>query len=316
MAEDKKKEITPALIKELRERTGAGMADCKAALVEANGDIDKSVEIILKKGIVKAAARAGRVATEGEVRTQVAPDGRSGVIVEINCQTDFVARGAEFRDFVAKVVEVASKLPKGSDLGAQKYPSSDKTIDTVRQELVARSGENTVVRRWDRLDAKTPACLVHAYVHMGGKLAVLLTAEAPNDRAREAAPFRTFVDNCAMQVAAMHPLVVRREELSQAAVDKQKEIFQAQLKEEKKPEQAWPKIIDGKLAKWFTEVTLLGQDNVWDPGKGTIDKLRQELAKELGGEVKIHAFLRFALGEGIEKPAGDLAAEVAKLTGG
>jgi elongation factor Ts len=316
MADDKKKEVTAAMVKELRERTQAGMADCKAALVEANADLDKAVEVILKKGIVKAAARAGRIATEGEVRTWVSADGKNGVIVEINCQTDFVSRGDEFRAFVAKVVDVASKAPKGADLGAAKYPGTEKTIDDVRKELVAKTGENMVVRRWARLEAQSPKCLVHAYVHMGGKLAVLITAEAPNDAARAAAPFRTFVDNCAMQVAAMSPMVVQKSEISPKLIEKQKEIFQAQLKEEKKPEQAWPKIIEGKLAKWFTEVTLLGQDNVWDQGKGTVDKLRQELAKELGGEVKIHAFVRFSLGEGIEKKTDDLAEEVAKMTGG
>jgi elongation factor Ts len=311
-----KKEITAAMVKDLRERTQAGMSDCKNALVEAEGDMDKAVEVILKKGIVKAAARAGRVASEGEVRTLVSADGRHGVVVEVNSQTDFVSRGEDFKTFVAKVTEVASKAAKGADLNTQKFPGSDKSVDAVRQELVAKTGENVVVRRWDRLDATGPNGLVHAYVHMGGKLAVLLSIEAPNAPAATAAPFKAFADNCAMQIAAMNPMVVHKGELPQAQIDKQKEIFQAQLKEENKPEQAWPKIIEGKVAKWFTDVTLHGQDNVWDPGKGTIDKLRQELGKELGGEVKIVGFLRYALGEGIEKKSDDLAAEVAKMTGG
>jgi elongation factor Ts len=306
--------VTPAMVKELRERTQAGMADCKNALVEAGGEMEKAVEVILKKGIVKAAARAGRVASEGEVRTFVAADGKYGVIVEVNCQTDFVSRGDAFKDFVAKVTEVASKAEKGADLGALKYPGTDKTIDVVRQELVAKTGENMVVRRWERLDAEGPHSLVHAYVHMGGKLAVLLSAEAPTAAALKAGPFVQFIDNCAMQIAAMNPIVVHKDDISPALVAKQKEIFQAQLKEEKKPEQAWPKIIEGKVAKWFTEVTLLGQDNVWDQGKGTIDKLREELAKELGGEAKLHGFIRLNLGEGIEKKTDDLAAEVAKMT--
>jgi elongation factor Ts len=306
--------ITPAMVKDLRERTQAGMADCKNALVEAGGDMDKAVDVILKKGIVKAAARAGRVASEGEVRTFLAEGGNYGVIVEVNCQTDFVSRGDAFKDFVTKVTEVASKASKGSDLGALKYPGTEKTVDSVREELVAKTGENMVVRRWDRLDAKGTYGFVHAYVHMGGKLAVLLSVEAPNEVARKATPFLQFVDNCAMQIAAMNPMVVHKDEIAPHVVAKQKEIYQAQLKEEKKPEQAWPKIIEGKVAKWFTDVTLHGQDNVWDPGKGTIDKLRQELAKELGGEVKLHGFIRLSLGEGIEKKTDDLAAEVAKMT--
>jgi elongation factor Ts len=209
---------------------------------------------------------------------------------------------------------VASKAKAGTDLNTLPYPGSDKLIDVVRQELVAKTGENTVVRRWDRLDAKGAGGIVHAYVHMGGKLAVLLSIEAPTEAAAKAAPFTTFVENCAMQIAAMSPEVVHKGEVPGHRVEKQKEIFQAQLKEEGKPEQSWAKIIEGKVSKWFTEITLHGQDNVWDPGKGNIDKLRLELGKELGGEVKIHGFVRLALGEGIEKKTDDLAGEVAKLT--
>jgi elongation factor Ts len=306
--------ITAVMVKELRERTGAGMSDCKNALVEADADMEKAVEVILKKGIVKAAARAGRVATEGEVATWVASDRKRGVIVEINCQTDFVSRGDDFKAFVKNVHGVAAKAAPGVDLGAQKYPGTDKTIDAVRQELVAKTGENCVLRRWASLDAKEPGGLIHAYVHAGGKLAVLLHAEAPDPKSSDVL---AFVDNVAMQVAAMNPMVVRREDVAPGQVAKQKEIFEAQLKEEKKPEQAWPKILDGKIAKWFNEVTLLGQENVWDPPAGTIEKIRQELGKKVGGEVKVHSFVRFSLGEGIEKPpTEDLAAEVAKTIGG
>jgi elongation factor Ts len=307
--------VTPALIKELRERTSAGMSDCKNALVESEGDLEKAVEIILKKGIVKAAARAGKVASEGEVATWVSPDGKKGVIVEVNCQTDFVARGDDFKKFVSDVVSAASTLPKGSDLGAAKYPGGSKTIDEVRAELVGRIGENMVVRRWDTVEASDSG-IVQAYVHMGGKLAVLLAAAPPSADKRTDPDFKAFVENCAMQVAAMGPLVVNKNDLGQAQIDKQREIFQAQLKEEGKPEAAWPKIVEGKVAKWYTEVTLLGQDNVWDQGAGSVDKMRQELGKKLGGEVKLTGFVRFNLGEGIEKKTEDLAAEVAKTIGG
>jgi elongation factor Ts len=309
-------EVTATMVKELRERTQAGMADCKNALVEAGGDMEKAVEIILKKGIVKAAARAGRVATEGEVRTWISPDQKKGIIVEVNCQTDFVARGDDFKGFVSKVVEVAQGAKAGADLAALKFPGSDKTVDTVRQEMVAKTGENTVVRRWNVIEAKGKNSIVHAYVHMGGRIAVLIEADAPSADAAKNAEFREFVDNCAMQVCAMNPMVVAKSDVTEATIAKQKEIFQAQLKEEGKPEQAWPKIVDGKVAKWFTEVTLLGQENVWNQGAGTVDKVRQELGKRLGGEVKLERFTRFELGEGIEKKSDDLAAEVAKMTGG
>ena len=281
--------------------------------------MEKAVEIILKKGLAKAASRAGRIAAEGEVATWVAADGKRGVIVEINCQTDFVSRGDEFKGFVKSVIDVATKAPKGADLGAQTFPGTDKTVEQVRAEMVAKTGENTVVRRWGSLEAKESHGIVHAYVHVGGKLAVLVHAEAPDAKN---ADFKAFVDNVAMQIAAMNPMVVRQDEIAPAQIAKQKEIYEAQMKEEKAegklkaPEQAWPKIIDGKVAKWFTEITLLGQDNVWDPPAGTIDKIRQELGKKLGGEVKVHGFCRFSLGEGIEKKTEDLAAEVAKTIAG
>jgi elongation factor Ts len=309
--------VTMEAVKTLRERTQAGMNDCKNALTEADGDMDKAIEIIQKKGLAKAGVRAERVATEGEVRTWVSADKKRGVILEVNCQTDFVARGDDFKAFVTGVCEVAQKAVPGSDLNTAQFPGKSDTVDLVRQGFVGKTGENTVIRRWQRIEAKSPNAYVHAYVHMGGKLAVLIEAEAPSADALKNPEFTSFVDNCAMQIAAMSPIVVSKGELTQTQIDKQKEIFQAQLKEEGKPEAAWPKIIEGKIAKWYTEVTLLGQDNVWaGPEAGTVEKIRGELGKKLGGEVKLLHFTRFGLGEGIEKKTDDLAAEVAKLAGG
>lgn len=302
-------EITTSMVKELRERTQAGMGDCKSALVEAGGDIDKAVEVILKKGIVKAASRAGKVATEGEVRAVV--NGKTGVLVEVNCQTDFVSRGDDFRAFVTKVCDAAKTAKKGTDLNTLEH--AGKTIDAWRNEFIAKCGENVVVRRWDALETTAPNGIVHSYIHMGGKLGVLIVAEGPSPEATKSKDFTDFVENCAMQIAAMSPIVVRKEEVSAAQIAKQKEIFEGQLREEGKPEQAWPKIIDGKIAKWFTEVTLVGQEAVWDPSVGTIEKAAATLGAKLGGDVKLVTFVRFGLGEGIEKKTDDLAAEVAKL---
>ncbi len=339
--------VTPAMIKELRERTSAGMTDCKNALVEAEGDLEKAVEVILKKGIVKAASRAGKVAAEGEVATWTSPDGKKAVIVEINCQTDFVARGDDFRGFVKNVLEIASKLPKGKDIGGETYPGTDKTVDTIRQEMVGRIGENIVVRRWDVLEAPANG-VVHTYVHVGGRVGVLLAVQAPSADATKNADFTNFVENVSMQIAAMSPVVVDRSQIDADMLAKQKEIFQAQMQkdldeatarlaelekatdlspqelaaekkaaEQKKgpPAARWPQVIEGKVNKWYTEVTLLGQDNVWDPPAGSIDKIRQELGKKLGGDVKITGFVRFGLGEGIEKKVENLADEVAKTIG-
>jgi elongation factor Ts len=312
-------EITAGMVKELRERTQAGMSDCKNALVEASGDMEKAVEVLLKKGQSKAASRAGRVAAEGEVATWVSNDAKRGVMVEVNCQTDFVSRGDDFKGFVKNVLAVATKAPKGADLLTQTYPGTSKTVDQAREEMVAKTGENTVVRRWEAIEAKEAHGIVHAYVHAGGKLAVLVHMEGPDAKN---ADFKGFVDNVAMQIAAMNPSVVRRDDITKAQVDKQREIFQGQLEESERngektpPKDKWPGVIEGKITKWFSEVTLFGQENVWDPPAGTIDKMRQELGKKLGGEVKVHGFLRFSLGEGIEKKQEDLAAEVAKTIGG
>jgi elongation factor Ts len=310
-------DITASMVKELRARTQAGMAACKDALVEAGADMEKAVEIILKKGLVKAADRAGRIAAEGEVATWVSPDAKKGVIVEVNCQTDFVSRGDDFKGFVKNVLLVASTAAKGADLGTLPYPGSDRTVEATRAAIVAKSGENTVIRRWGQLEAKEPTSFIHTYVH-NGRVAVLVSIEGPDPKHPE---LRSFVDNVAMQIAAMSPTVVHKDHVAPADIDRQKDIFGAQMKEEhaagtlKAPEASWPKIIEGKIAKWFNEITLHGQDNVWDPAAGTVDKVRQELGRKLGGEVKIHGFLRYALGEGIEKKTEDLAAEVAKTIG-
>jgi elongation factor Ts len=318
------------------------------------GDEEKAVDVIQKKGLAKAAKRAGAIAAEGVIHSYIHAGSRIGVMVEVNCQTDFVARGDDFKTFVKNVLDVASKAKKGTDLGAEKYPGSDKTIDVIRQEAVGRIGENIVVRRWDALEASNENAVVHSYVHMGGKLAVLTAVEAPAGKKNDP-DFKAFVENIAMQIAAMNPLVVRKDQLSEADVAKQKDIYLGQMKEEQdginaqvkeletmtpeqrkeaadsdaqfeaalkklksglKPEAMWGKIVEGKVSKWYTEVTLLGQDAVWDPAVGTIDKARAELGKKLGGEVKIDAFVRFGLGEGIEKKTENLADEVAKTIAG
>ncbi len=300
-------EVTAKLVKELRDRTQAGMSTCKEALIEASGDIDKAIEILQKKREIKSASVAGKVATEGEVRTLVSNDKKRGTIVEVNCQTDFVSRGEDFQSFVGAALAVAAETPAGAKL-------SD-ALEQKRKDISGGTGENVVVRRWESLDAQGAGGVVVSYVHMGGKIGVLVSGEAHSADAAKDPAFLELLENCAMQIAAMTPTVVDKSQVSEADLAKQKDIFAGQLKEEGKPEAAWPKIVEGKVAKWFTEVTLLGQDNVWG-GEGTIDKIRQDLGKKLGGEVRIHSFFRYGLGDGIEKKVDDLAAEVAKMTGG
>jgi elongation factor Ts len=310
-------EITAQMVKALRDRTQAGMADCKGALVEAGGDEEKAVEIILKKGLAKSAKRAGAVATEGEVRAMVSPDAKTGVLVEVNIQTDFAARNEKFKAFVTDVTKVAMDAPEGANLDDVKYPATDKTVSQVRDELIAQIGEKITVRRAKKVTLTAPAGAVHSYVHLGGKIGVLVETTAGSTAVANNPEFKKFVDETAMQVVGMNAQYLSRAEVPKAEVDKQREIFAGQLREEAKPkpEAAWPKIIEGKLNKWFSEVCLLEQESVLVPGS-TIEQVRAKVAKEAGGDVEVKRFVRFERGEGIEKKSDDFAAEVAKMAGG
>jgi elongation factor Ts len=309
-------QVSMQQVKELRDRTQAGLNDCKSALVEASGDMEKAVEVILKKGLAKSAKRAGSLAKEGEVAVLIAKDGKSGTIAEVNIQTDFAARNEDFKQFVRAVVEAGTTAKEGSDLGAAPYPGGSGTIEENRQALVGKLGENITIRRWGRLRIDGPG-KVHSYVHMGGKIGVLMSAGTSADAVTKSPAFDKFVDDAAMQVAAMAPLNLSASEVPDDARAKQAEIFEAQLKEEGKvPEKQWPKVVEGKVAKWVKEVTLLEQPSVMD-GEKTVEQARQAASKDAGGDIQLTRFIRFEVGEGIEQPKGpDFADEVAKMAGG
>lgn len=305
-------QVTAQMVKELRERTQAGMADCKSALVEAEGDMEKAVEIILKKGLAKSAKRAGAIAAEGEVCSLVAEDRKSGVLVEVNIQTDFAARNDKFREFARNVTAVALTAEAGTNLDEAKYPGTDKTIAQVRDELIAQIGEKITVRRWEKLVADEG--FVADYVHLGGKIGVLVelaVAESLADKPE----VKQLAEDLAMHIAAMNPLYLDRDKVPASAVEKQKEIFEAQLREEGKPEAAWPKILEGKVAKWYSDVCLLEQESVTESGT-KVRAVVEKVAKAVGGTVAVRRFVRYERGEGIEKAADDFAAEVAKMAGG
>ena len=304
-------------VKELRERTQAGLNDCKGALTESGGDMEKAVEIILKKGLAKSAKRAGAVAAEGVVVAAVTPDSKRGVIVEVNIQTDFAARNPDFLAFADGVSKAALAAKPGSDLGAEKFPGGSATIEETRAALVGKLGENITVRRWESLSVDGPG-KVQSYVHMGGKIGVLLAVRAASDAVAKAAGFDKLADDSAMQIAAMAPLFLSSGEIPADAKAKQSDIFKAQLAEDPKapPAASHPKIIEGKLAKWAKEICLLEQPSVLE-GDKSVDQVRAAVAKELGGDITFSRFVRFERGEGIEKPQGDdFAAEVAKMAGG
>lgn len=310
--------INAQSIKELRERTSAGMSDCKSALVEAEGDMEKAVAIILKKGLAKSAKRAGAVAAEGEVRASVADDKRSATVVEVNIQTDFAARNDAFKEFVTKVLAVAEKSTHGADLHTEVLPGHGKTVGDVAIELTGKIGEKIQVRRWARVEvAEGKQGLAHAYVHLGGKIGVVLAVETDTAAVAAHPEVVKFIDDTAMQIAAMNPLVLTRADVAADLIEKQKVIFEGQLREDPKPkpESAWPKIIEGKFNKWYTEIALIEQESVVVAGN-SIDKLRAAAAKAAGGSVTITRFVRYERGEGIDKGSSDFAAEVAKMAGG
>ncbi len=309
--------ISPQAIRELRERTQAGMSDCKNALTEAEGDLEKAVELILKKGLAKSAKRAGAVASEGEVRAKLGENKQFATMVEVNIQTDFAARSEPFRHFVGEVLAVAEKSQPGSDLNGETL--NGKSIREGVIEITAKIGEKVDVRRWSKVSVPSgKKGFAHAYVHLGGKIGVIVAVETESEEATTHAEVLKFADDTAMQIAAMNPIVLRRDQMSADLVAKQREIGEAQLREDPrpKPEAAWPKIVEGKINKWFSDVVLLEQESVVVPGK-TIQQLSEIASQAIGSKVSILEFVRYERGEGIEKaPQADFASEVAKMAGG
>lgn len=304
--------ITAGMVKELREMTGAGMMDCKKALSETNGDMDAAVEFLRKNGQAKAEKKAGRIAAEGIVKT-VVKDDKLAAIVEVNSETDFVAKNDEFQGFVDVVVNqvVDSEAADMDAFMAEPWAAdSSKTVKDALVEKIAVIGENLNIRRFERLSAED-GCVV-SYIHGGGRIGVLIAAETDvvNDE------IKTALKNVAMQVAAMSPKYVSRDEVSQEYMEHEKEILLAQAKKEnpEKPENIIEKMIIGRLNKELKEICLLDQVYVQDSDL-TVAKYVDKVAKENGAKLSVKKFIRFETGEGIEKKVDDFAAEVAAQAG-
>ena len=299
--------ITASMVKELREMTGAGMMDCKKALNETNGDMDAAIEFLRKNGQAKAEKKAGRIAAEGIVKA-VVKDDKVAAIVEVNSETDFVAKNEEFQGFVDAVVnQVADSDAADMDAFMAEAWAADttKTVKDALVEKVAVIGENLNIRRFEKI--VTDGCVVD-YIHGGGRIGVLIEAEADvvNDEIKKC------LKNVAMQVAAMSPKYTSRAEVSQEYMDHEKEILLAAAKKEnpEKPENIIEKMIIGRLNKELKEVCLLDQAYVQDSDL-TVAKYVEKVAKENNANVTVKRFVRFETGEGIEKKQEDFAAEVA-----
>ena len=293
--------VTAEAVKTLRERTGAGMMECKKALVEANGDLDAAAEAMRKSGLAKADKKASRVAAEGVILIERSADGKSAAIVEVNCETDFVAREQDFGKFAAEVAKLAlTHKPADLDALSALKTSGGSTVDESRRALVAKIGENIGVRRFQLVNA---AAVVGTYLH-GTRIGSLVALKSGDD---------AVAKDVAMHVAAINPQYLAASEVPAADMAKEKEIQLEQMKLDpknaSKPADMLGKIIDGKLRKWVGDITLLGQPFVKD------DKLTVEaFLKKAGADIA--SFIRFEVGEGIEKKQEDYAAEVAKLARG
>ncbi|MGQ2902549.1 MAG: translation elongation factor Ts [Neoaquamicrobium sediminum] len=305
--------ISAAQVKQLRDMTGAGMMDCKAALAETNGDIEAAVDWLRKKGISKADKKAGRTAAEGLIG--VASEGTSAVVVEVNSETDFVARNDAFQDIVRNVAQVALATDGSVDaVAAATYSGSQKSVSDTIKDAIGTIGENMSLRRSAKLSVSNGA--VATYVHNAvvenlGKMGVLVAVETTGD----ADAARAFGRQVAMHVAATNPLALTADEVDAGAVAREKDIFAAQARESGKPENIIEKMVEGRMRKFYEEVVLLKQAFVLNPDM-TVEQALKAAEKDIGAEAKISGFVRFALGEGIEKEESDFAAEVAAAAKG
>ena len=288
-------QITAALVKELREITGAGMMDCKKALVECEGDKDKAIDYLREKGIAKAAKKAGRIASEGVVAAAVTADGKTACIVEINSETDFVAKNENFQNLVKKIAEhiVACKPADMDALNASQMDG--KTVAEVMTEAVASIGEKLSLRRFEVYTTEDGQ--LATYIHMGGKIGVIVELSGGD---------KTLGKDVAMQIAAAKPQCIGREDVDQEALAHEREVLRKQALEEGKPEKIVEKMVDGRINKYYKEVCLVEQEFVKDSDK-TI--------KDILAGVEVRRFARFEMGEGLEKKEENFAEEIAKQLG-
>jgi len=306
-------EITAALVKELREKTGAGMMDCKKALSENDGDLDASVDWLRTKGLAAAAKKAGRAASEGLIGLIV--DGNKGAMVEVNAETDFVARNEIFQDLVGTIAGVV--LSTGGDMDAIKaadYPETGRSVDEEITHQIATIGENMMLRRAESLSVETGvlASYLHGALADGlGKIGVLVALQSEGD----AEKLGELGKQLAMHIAATKPLAVSRDDLDPAELERERAVLSEQARESGKPEEIIEKMVEGRLRKFYEEVCLVDQTFVID-GETRISAVLENASKELGTPVSLAGFKLLVLGEGVEKKEEDFAAEVAAAAGG
>jgi elongation factor Ts len=296
-------------VKELREMTGCGMMDCKKALAETDGDKDKAVELLREKGLATAAKKSGRIASEGIVKSYI--NGGIGVLVEVNSETDFVAKNSDFQNFVSDVAKTVAEVNPADVDALKEAKCGDSTIGEQLTEKIATIGENMNIRRFARIDTDG---VVIDYIHAAGKIGVLVEADAPDcDEAREA------LKNVAMQIAALNPKYLSSDDVPEDYKEHEKEILVAQAKNDpknaSKPDEIIEKMITGRLQKELKEVCLLEQLYVKAENKESVSKYLEQVSSKIAAPITVKSFARFETGEGLEKKEDDFAAEVAAMAG-
>jgi len=282
-------------VKKLRDSTGAGIMDCKNALKETEGDLEKAIDYLRKKGIAKAEKKASREVKDGIIESYIDPESNLGVLVEINCETDFVAKTDDFKKFVNDVaIHVADNKPNDLAELAGQTLADGKSVEEIRKEVVGKLGENISFKRFTIFEFKNGS--IESYIHPGSKLGVLVEVNTDSDAASQTPEFKTFIHDIAMQIAASNPLVVKRDELSPEIIEREMNIYKTQAQEQKKPEHIAEKIAQGKMNKFYEEVCLMEQSFIKDPNI-TVNELLKQLVSKLGEEVVISRFVRYQLGE-------------------
>lgn len=292
----------------LREKTGCGMMDCKKALTEAGGDMEKAIDLLREKGLAASVKKAGRIAAEGVAFAEVSECGKVAVAIEVNAETDFVAKNAEFQAFVKTCADtVIYENPADLDaLLAAKAHGSDMTVDALLKDKILTIGENIKVRRFARYEGA-----VTSYVHAGGRIGVIVKF-AVDDSIVTTEGFKTYAHNVAMQIAALNPEYLDESSVPAERVQKEKDILTQQIVDEGKPANIAEKIVTGRLQKFFKEICLVDQAYVQD-GNMSVKQYTDSVAKELGGDIRIEAFTRFEKGEGLEKREDNFAEEIASM---
>lgn len=295
-------------VKELREKTGCGMMDCKKALASSDGDMAAAIDFLREKGLAAATKKSSRVAAEGLAMAYTNEDGSVGVAIEVNSETDFVAKNVDFQSFVKLCGEIViEKKPQSVEELLKLKAENGKTVEEILQEKILTIGENIKIRRFKRFEG-----VVAGYVHAAGKIGVLVNFDVDNKDVAKTDVFKAFSKDVAMQIAAINPLYLVPEEIPADVIAHERKILKEQIVGDGKPENIAEKIVEGRIGKYYKEVCLMNQAFVKD-GNLSIEQYTQKISKELGTSIKIISFVRFEKGEGIEKKEDNFAQEVAGM---